>query len=396
MGQRLTDRVVASLPLPPKGNIVIYDTADSKGRDWVPGFGIRLSIGQRSYVYNYRANGRARRLTIGSPPVWTAAAARAEAKELAARVERGSDPLADRQALRSAETVSQLIDTYIDNHVTGTRSERDTRSILKEIGKELGGNKVAAIKRLDMQRLHRKVTQRGSPYRANRLLAVASAMFNLAVEQEWCVANPCKGITRNPEQPRERCLEPDELTRFMAVLDHYPDQDIVNRFLLALFTGARIGEVSKAKWTEFNADLTKWTKPWGRTKQKKNHTIPLNGAARALLWRIRSNSSTDTVFRPLDYSWLRRHFAEIAKAAKISDLRIHDLRRSFGSTLINLEVPLTQISKLLGHSKTSITERVYAHLRHDVLAEASELAGAALSKPTAPKSDVIIPQTPGN
>jgi integrase len=105
----------------------------------------------------------------------------------------------------------------------------------------------------------------------------------------------------------------------------------------------------------------------------------VNAAARLLLQHIRGNATGDTVFRPLDPSQLRRHFAAIVKAAKIDDLRIHDLRRSFGSTLINLKVPLPEISKLLGHSKTAITEAHYAFLKHDRLAEASELAGKALS-----------------
>jgi integrase len=201
----------------------------------------------------------------------------------------------------------------------------------------------------------------------------------MAVAQGWCTSNPAKGIKRNPEQQRDRCLDPDELARLLAVLDAYPHQDIADRFRLALFCGARIGEISGAKWSEFNADLTRWKKPWGRVKAKKGHTIPLNGAARALLQRIRATSQTETVFRPLNPSGVRRHFVAITEKAKIEGLRIHDLRRSFGSTLVNLQVPMAEIAKLLGHSKTAITEAHYAFLKHDRLAEASELAGKALS-----------------
>jgi integrase len=287
--------------------------------------------------------------------------------------------LGDKQATRNAEAIGQLCDVYLKEHVSRMRNGRDARDMVEIIRGALGSRKVAAVTRLDLQRLHRSITERGAPYRANRVLATASTMFAMAVAQGWCPSNPAKGIKRNPEQQRDRVLAPDELARLMAALDGYAFQDVADRFRLALLTGSRIGEVSGARWGEFSADLTRWKKPWGRVKSKKDHTIPLNGAARALLARIKATSKLETVFRPLDPSRVRWHFVAIAAAAGIEDLRIHDLRRSFGSTLINLQVPLPEISKLLGHSKTAITEKHYAFLKHDRLAEASELAGEALS-----------------
>jgi integrase len=381
MGQRLTDKIVNALPLPPKGKPVVWDAPDSKGRDWIAGFGVRLTPGgARTFVFNYRnAGGVSRRIAIGSPPTWSTQAAREQAREYALAVAKGGDPLANKEAIRNAEAVTQLCDVYLKDHVGGMRNERDARRMVEVIRGALGSRKVANVSRLDVARLHRTITERGAPYRANRVLATASSMFGMAVAQGWCPSNPAKGIKRNPEQQRDRCLEPDELARLLTVLDGYPHQDIADRLRFALLTGARIGEVSGAKWSEFSNDLSRWKKPWGRVKSKKDHTIPLNGAARALLQRIRSASELETVFRPLNPSGVRRHFVAITAKAKIEGLRIHDLRRSFGSTLINLQVPMAEISKLLGHSKTAITEAHYAFLKHDRLAEATELAGKALS-----------------
>jgi integrase len=380
MGQRLTDKVITSLPLPPKGKPVVWDAPDSKGRDWIAGFGVRLTPGgARSFIYNYRAGGRSRRIVIGSPPTWSTQAARDQAREYALAVKKGGDPLGDKQAIAKAETVAQLCDVYLKDHVSGMRNGRDARSMVEVIRGALGSRKVTAVTRLDLARVHRAITERGATYRANRVLATASTMFGMAVAQGWCPSNPAKGIRRNVEQQRDRVLAPDELARLIAALDAYPQQDVADRFRLAMYCGARIGEISGARWSEFNADLTRWKKPWGRVKSKKDHTIPLNGAARALLARIRSASRTETVFGSLDPSRVRWHFVAITAAAKIEGLRIHDLRRSFGSVLVNAQVPLEQIAKLLGHSKTAITEKHYAFLKHDVLAEASELAGEALS-----------------
>jgi integrase len=385
MGTRLTDKIVNTLPLPPKGNVIVYDAADRQGRDWVPGFGARVTAGgSRSFIYNYRtAAGRPRRLTIGALPVWTTEAARAEARELALQVKKGADPLSEKEALRKAETVAQLCDQFLEHHVAGKRTEADYKAMVEQIRDEFGALKVAAVTSADIQRFHRKITlrgtrsSRGSPIRANRLVSTARRMFNFAIKQQWRTGNPAVGIERNRETKRERYLEPNELARLLAALDQYRDQSVADRFRLALLTGCRIGETD-ARWAEFSEDFAVWTKPASNTKQQKDHCIPLNAAARQLVARISRTSKIDTVFPPLHYSNLRRHWANICAAANIRGLKIHDLRHSFASTLINKNVPLPTIGKLLGHSSVSTTER-YSHLLRDTLREATELAGEALS-----------------
>jgi integrase len=386
MGQRLTDRIVDALPLPSKGNRKVWDAPDSKGRDWVPGYGTQLtSGGSRSFIYSYRTlAGRQRQVTIGSRPVWSAEAARAEARELALRVAKGADPQKDRKALREAETVSQLCDAFIKDHLTGKRTEADYRAMVEQVRDELGTHKVAAVAKLDLQRFHKTLSElgkrgkRGSPIRANRVIAVARKMFNFAIEQQWRPDNPAVGIKPNRETKRERYLTPGELARLTRALDAYRHQDFADIFRLALLTGCRVGEAVKARWSEFSDDLATWTKPASHTKQQRSHHIPLNSAAQGLLARISRTSQGETVFRPVDYGRLRRHWASICRAADIRNLRIHDLRHSYASTLINQGVPLPTIGKLLGHSSVSTTER-YSHLVHDTLREATELAGKALS-----------------
>jgi site-specific recombinase XerD len=385
MGIRLTDKIVDGLPKPAAGYKIYWDAADKHGRDWIGGFGVRLTAaGHRSFIFRKRTKaGRDRTLTIGSPPAWSVAAARAEAKELDLRVDRGEDVQGQRKALRDAETVGHLCDAFIKDHLPGKRTEDDYRATIEWVRDELGTHKVAAVTKLDLQRLHKKITdrgkrgKRGSPIRANRVISAARAMFNFAIEQHWRTDNPAVGIKPNRETKRERYLEPSELARLMAALDQYHDQSVADRFRLALLTGCRIGE-TYALWTEFSDDFDRWTKPASRVKTQRDHVIPLNTAARQLLTRISRTSKTNTVFRPIDYSNLRRHWVNICRAANVRNLKIHDLRHSFASTLINQDVPLPTIGKLLGHSSVATTE-LYSHLVHDTLREATELAGKALS-----------------
>jgi integrase len=339
-----------------------------------------MRSGKRAFILNYRnRDGDDGRITIGSPPAWTVEAARKEAAELKFRIDRGEDPLAELRKQRSAETVNELCDEFLTDHAAGKRSLRDYKSIVAELRKAIGTRKVAAVTDRDIVKLHREISER-APYRANRVLAVASAMFNFAVKRKMRLDNPCKGVERNLEEPRERYLSPSEHARLMAALAAHRHQYIADIFRLALFTGCRIGEAMPgATWSQFDESFTRWTKPASTTKQKKSHTVPLSTPAQQLLERIhRTANGRLTVFPAVRGSWLRRQWAEICEAAEIRNLRIHDLRHSYASTLANKKVPLQVVGKLLGHAKIATTER-YAHLYQDVLREATEIAGKELS-----------------
>ena len=88
---RLTDIASKRLPAPARGNKITYDDA-------VKGFGFRITAGDaRAFVLNYRRklDGRERRVTIGSYPDWSTAAAREEAKRLKREIDGGADPVGE-------------------------------------------------------------------------------------------------------------------------------------------------------------------------------------------------------------------------------------------------------------------------------------------------------------
>jgi integrase len=382
MGQRLTDKVVNQLPAPAAGNKVYYDAPNGQGKGWVAGFGARVtSAGHVAFIFNYRTkDGRHRRATIGSPPAWSTEAARKEAADLRLRVNRGEDPQGTKAEERGAPTVGDLCDRYAKEHAAGKRSAFDLVSMANEIKSEIGTRKVAAVTTDDIRKLHRKITDRGARYRANRTAATAHKMFELAIEWGWRESNPAKKVTRNREELRERYLTADEITRLTAALAAHPDQEIANLFRLCLFTGCRIGELLKADWPEFDLEAGVWIKPPANTKAAKTHRIPLSAPARTLLRRIfeKQAAACNTVFPNKERTRIRRQWAAICAAAGIKGLRIHDLRHSFASQAINADVPLEVVGRLLGHSDLSVTMR-YAHLRDETLARATEKVGKALS-----------------
>ena len=100
--QRLDEKAVRSLEAPASGNRITYDTD-------VKGFGARVTAaGAKSFILNYTAARRERRITIGSVPDWSVAGARDRAKELKRRIDIGEDPMAERHEDRAAPTIDDL------------------------------------------------------------------------------------------------------------------------------------------------------------------------------------------------------------------------------------------------------------------------------------------------
>jgi integrase len=379
MAHRLSDRVVKSLPCPAVSNKISYDTE-------IKGFGFRITAANaKSFILNYRVNGRERRITIGAYPDWTVAAAREEAKHLKREVNKGLDPMGMRHADRAAPNVRDLAKRYLAEYAINKveRARQDDKAILEKlVFPELGSVKVQDVRREDIDRLHRVVSTT-RPIRANRMAQLLSKLFNLAIRWELRVDNPVVGLKRNLEEKRTRYLSGDELRRLMQVLSNHSNQQSANVIRLLLLTGARRGEVLGATWNDFDLKVGVWTKPSAHTKQKKEHRVPLSAAAIQLLSEIEENAgSSRHVFpgrvpgEPLKE--IRGFWSSICREAELDDFRIHDLRHTYASILASAGLSLPVIGALLGHTQPNTTAR-YSHLFDDPLREATERVGSLVS-----------------
>jgi integrase len=298
---RLTNKFVDKLT----GEEMWWDN-DSKAT----GFGVRsYSGGGRSFFIDYRLNGRQRRYTIGPFPRWSAEAAREEAKKLRKEIDRGVDPAGDKRARRTAPTIQDLIDRYVEDHLptktlVGLRVN-DEKKMLAEVGDKLGRHtKVADIHGGDIAEMHRRITESSRPIRANRILAITSKMFSLSLVPKagetlpWRNAaqgNPCKGIQKNREEAKERFFSQSELTAISDALANYSGgaADCVR---LIMMTGCRPAEAMKATWEEFDKEPGYWIKPSAHVKQRKVHKLPLSPAAIELIDRLRQKRNGKWVF----------------------------------------------------------------------------------------------------
>jgi integrase len=372
---------------PATGNRVIWDSV-------ITGLGVRITAnGHVSFVFRYVIDGRERRFTLGdygAAPKLTVSAAREmvrkrefmkDGKKLSS-----ADPLGDVEADRASKTMNDLCDRYISDHAEPRKraSSRkfDVGNINRRIRPRFGTRKIASITSADIDELHRSM--KDTPYQANRVLALLSKMFSLALTRwHYRTDNPCKGVERYHEEKRERYLTPDELQRLLRALAEHSNKQSANAIRLLLMTGARRGEVLSATWGQFDLDRGIWTKPSAHTKQKRRHIVPLSAPARALLESMKPGEPSEPLFpspRDVESSQgdLRGFWERICKTAGIKAVRVHDLRHSFASYLASSGASLPLIGDMLGHTQPGTTAR-YAHLLDDPKRKAADTVGAFIS-----------------
>jgi integrase len=403
---KFDDRFVRTLTAPASGNRIAYE----RGNDAVRGFGVRVTAaGAKSFVLNYTIAGRERRLTIGAYPAWSVAAARDQAKSLRRQIDAGTDPLGVREAEREAPNVSDLCDRYIAEHASRKRTGSGDEAMIRGIVRpELGSRKVASITFTDVDRLHRKVTKERGPYQANRLIALLSKAFSLAIRWQMRGDNPAKGVERNPEERRYRYLTGDELRRLTEALAVHPSQSAANAVRLLLLTGARRGEVLAATWDQFDLEAGLWIKPSSHTKQKREHRVPVSAPARQLLAEMRAKADRRAEEKgclPSPYVFpartgdgpmveIKAAWAALCKAAGLDGVRLHDLRHTYASVLASAGLSLPVIGALLGHTQPGTTAR-YAHLFDDPLRAATERVGAIITGSDKPGGAEVVPMRGG-
>ncbi len=366
--------------------------------------------GGRAFTLDYRHAGRQRRMTFGRWPEWSVSAARERAKEIRREIDAGTDPLAQRGALREAPRVDDLIERYCTQHLPklAERNASDQKSALAKMVAPVWGRKlVTEITSTDVDRLLNKVAEgrprphkekpnnrakklqpaKPTPVRANRIGEVLRKMFTLAVEWGWCEDNPAQRFHRRIETARERFLSKDEINSLAAALDAAADRRAADIIRMCMLTGARLGEVRQARFEQFNLEHMSWSKPPAMTKQRRVHRVPISDETASIV-RQRQLSvprgtpwlfPSDTPGQPVQE--VRRFWAQIQKQCGIQEVHIHDLRHTFASLLVSGGASLEMIGKLLGHSQMQTTLR-YAHLMDSPLrAGVDAVASAFRPKP---------------
>jgi integrase len=328
--------------------------------DAVRGFGVRRQKKAASYIIKYRAAGGTQRLyTIGAHGRWTPDTARKEARRLLGLVASGADPASQKaDARREANnTLRGVIDSYLRVVQQKPRTLADTRRYLLDEWKPLHSHPIASIRRRDISLRVAEIAE-SRPVIAIRARAALSAMFSWAIREGYDIpANPVLGTNCPPEPAsRTRALADAELRSIWRACT---DDDFGRIVRLLILTGQRRDEIGGLRWSEIEPAGLRL--PATRTKNAREHSLPLVPAARALLPPRRDG---DFIFGagprrrgdpPRGYSgWTKSRQALDARIASVGARPlepwvIHDIRRSVATGLAELGVHPHIIEAILNH-----------------------------------------------
>ncbi|WP_375409422.1 tyrosine-type recombinase/integrase [uncultured Methylobacterium sp.] len=417
------------------------------------GFGLRVNAdGSKSYALKYLFDGHQRWHTIGkhgSP--WTPDTARNEALRLLAQARHGTDPEeAKRDKARADLTVTELCDLYLEAARRGevlTKFDEpkkpstlltDESRILRHIKPLLGKKRVRAVTSDDIERFlhdvaagktaldektgqHGRAIVEGGRGAATRTVGLLGGIFTFAVRRKLRPDNPVQGVQRFKDRRNERYLSQPELARFGAVLAaseaawrSYEEgmaawtaaertgrppklqaealnPSAANALRLLLLTGMRKSEVMNLQWRQIDAEHGYLRLPTSKSGAK---SVPIGETVIAFLAGLPRLAGNPYVFpgriegRP--FAGLGRVWEQVRERAGLVDIRLHDLRHSFGATSASSGNSLLLLGSILGHRDPKTTQR-YAHLARDpVRAAAEQVSGliATLLDTPIPEADV--------
>jgi integrase len=332
--------------------------------------------GTKSWALRYRLGGRSIKLTIGSAGVLELAAARAAARAALTTIAAGSDPALVKRRARAQvpETFEIVARRFIERYAKlHNKSWRDSERILqREAVPHWRHRPVASITRVDVVALIDGIVDRGAPAMANRTLTVLRRLFGWCVERGTLELSPCERVKDPaPETRRERVHSDAELREIWRATDllGYPFGPVIQ---LLLLTGARREEVAGMRWSELAADLSLWTLPAERVKNKNRHEIPLSAPARAILAdlpRISELVFTTTGTTPVSGFASAKRRLDRTISPPLPSWVLHDFRRSLASGMAALGVQMQVVERLLNHVGGSFAGVAGVYQRYDFAKE---------------------------
>ena len=365
------------------------------------GFGVRVFPGgSKAYLVKYRTtDGKQKWFTIARVGEIRLEEARKRAGRALADARDGADPAEQRQERRLAPTVAEGIAKFFDEFAPrrvelGRMSPRTVREYRHQAERYIlpafGNVKVADVTRRHVERM---VDPLPNATR-NRVLALTSRLFTLFARWDWRAqnSNPAQGIERAREDARDRTLAPSELAALAGALsgleDRFPAS--VAAIRLAAVTGLRIGEVLAIRWEDIDFEGGRLTMPETKTGRRV-HDLPA-AALQVLSALPRLNSWTFTTGSDaaITYRTVRKHFAEAAKDAGLSDVRLHDLRRTVMTAAAAAGVGTHVLRDLLGHKTTAMADRYIRSVGNPVR-DAREQVGATMAAMMDGKGGEIVP-----
>jgi integrase len=382
--------------------------------------------GVKTFFVRKRIKGRDERLIIGRFPIFSIEQARRKATIFCGQIADRKDPIeVERRERLDKLTFGKHFEDYIERY--SKLHKKSWKYDQVEINRFLTHwfkKRLSDISKNDVEKLHEKIGQENGPVQANTLIRRLSSIFNKAIQWGWDGTNPTTGVQKFKEKSRDRFIQPSEMSYILQALNE-EENDTLRDFISILFyTGARKTNTKMMRWEEINWDYKEWRIP--ESKNGDPLLIPLIDPVISILKKRKLDAEGPWVFPQAEdagkfmvepikawhritgkatlniwkedtkiSNWISKHDKKIRsyvspynKAKRLKeladkdgvflpfgplDLRIHDIRRTFGSYQALSGASMAIIGKSLGHKSMKSTQ-VYARLNLDPVRASIERA----------------------
>ena len=343
--------------------------------------------GETTWYYRYELlNGKTKFCRLGKNRRMDAVEARKQAYIAEMLVAEGKDPssggtldIKEKLTLKSFTEVH-----YIPQARLHKRSwELDVYLLKKYIYPYFEDVNIHSMTALVLMNWQRELFEKGLSFgTCNRIMALMRGIFSALVRHDIIdkTQNPCLKVQDFTTPPaRERYLSQKEVRKVLKFLDT-AQQTMGAAFLkLLLFTGARKSEILKATWEYVDISARILTVPLSKSGKARHIALSeealavINSLPRTNKWLFPGITPNKPMACPY-YLW-----GQLKKSCGLTDIRIHDLRHSYASFMVNSGCSLYEVQKALGHSDPKMTQR-YAHLDTKTLLSAVDKTGRAIRK----------------
>jgi len=345
----------------------------------------RITGGKTFHLRYQDSRGRTRQLSLADANDVTLSQARILADKARNQIAMGEDPKEQRAIAKAVPTFASFIEERYLPYVKGYKKswDSDQSYLSNHVLPAFGKKYMDEVTKQEVISFHHGIRAKGyAEGTANRILILLRYAFNLA--DKWGIAgvrvNPTKDVPLFEDHAgkKERYLSKEEAQRIFEAVRKSENPVLQHIVPMLILTGARKREVLDARWEDFDLERRQWRIP--TTKSGRPRHVPLSDGVLQLLtslphnekgW-IFANPKTGKPFVSVFISWNTAR-----KLAGLADVRMHDLRHSFASFLVNAGRTLYEVQKILGHTQVKTTQR-YAHLSQDTLVDAANAANLAV------------------
>lgn len=404
MKAKLTETSVLKLKLQPgQADEFFFD-------EKIPGFGVRIRDGgSRKYLFQYRYGGKSRRLIFGEVGSLDFGEAQKRARRARVALDDGKDPAFEKAANKAAGKVTfgSIADDYMkfleQRMAQGNlkpRSEVEIRRHVMEHFKPLHGRPIVAITRVDVAARLREIAQANGPGAADRTRSNVSTFFAWAIGEGICETNPVMGTNRHAEATvRERSLidadgDRPNYDEIIAVWKGCPDSEYGKIVRLLILTLCRRDEIGSLERAEIDKEARLIRLPGARTKNGREHVVPLSDAAMVLLDTVETREGRALVFGSGKggYSGWSKSKREMDEATPLKKpWTLHDLRRTGRTALGLLGVAPHIAEAVLNHLPPKLMRTYDKNKYEREKREALDLWAAHLLRIVAGEQSNVIP-----